>query len=451
QAPWPGFRGPAMNGLAPYAILPTEWSATKHVAWMAEVPGQGWSSPIVVGNTVIVTSAVSGRPFKKPAPGIYGNDYIAELKAQGLSTTEINARVRARDNEIPEESGPIRYMVIAFDAATGKKKWERLAHEGLPAGGRHRKNTYASETPVSDGERVYVSFGQNVGMFAYTLDGALLWKRVWPPQPIYLDFGTGSSPIVHDGRLYLLQDSERDCFLTALDARTGADIWRTARPDKSSFRRTSSWSTPLLWKNSVRTEIVTTGHGFIWSYDLNGKELWRVGNTFMPLASPLAVGDVLYVGTGAQEGDAARPFFAIKAGATGDIALADGAVSNEFVLWTHPRASGYTPSALVHKNRVYLVHDLGTMLVLAADTGKEIYRARVGGVGHTFSASPIATGNHIYFPDEEGTTVVIEAGDTYKEIAQSDLGEMMLASPAVAGNALFLRTETKLYRIGPVI
>ena len=118
------------------------------------------------------------------------------------------------------------------------------------------------------------------------------------------------------------------------------------------------------------------------------------------------------------------------------------------MLWTHPRAAGYTPSALVHQGRVYLVHDLGTMLVLAADTGKEIYRARVGGVGHTFSASPIATANRVYFPDEEGVTIVLDAGDSYREIAQNDLGEMTLASPAVTGNALFLRTEKKLFRIG---
>jgi outer membrane protein assembly factor BamB len=172
-----------------------------------------------------------------------------------------------------------------------------------------------------------------------------------------------------------------------------------------------------------------------------------MNKTYMPLASPLAVGDVLYAGTGAQEGDAARPFFAIKAGASGDITLAADQTSNDYVLWSHQRAAGYTPSALVHQGRVYLVHDLGTMLVLNATTGKELYRARVGGIGHTFSASPIATGNRIYFPDEEGKTIVIEAADEYKEIAQNDLGEMALASPAVAGNAMFFRTQKKLYRI----
>ena len=167
----------------------------------------------------------------------------------------------------------------------------------------------------------------------------------------------------------------------------------------------------------------------------------------MPLMSPLASGDVLYAGTGAQEGDAARPFFAITAGATGDITLAPETSSNAFVLWSHPRASGYTPSALVHQGRVYLVHDTGIMVVVAADTGKEIYKARVGGVGHTFAASPIATADRIYFPDEEGVTIVIAPGDEYREIAQNDLGEMTLASPAVAGNSLFIRTAQKLYRI----
>jgi outer membrane protein assembly factor BamB len=445
---WPGFRGPGMAGLAVDASLPERWSATDGVRWSAAVPGQGWSSPIVGNGTVFVTSAISSRPFKKPSPGIYGNDYIAERRAQGLSNAEVTRRLRARDNELPEESDAIRYMVYAFDARTGAVKWEREAHTGLPFGGRHRKNTYASETPFTDGERLYVSFGLNVGVFCYSLEGTLLWKRTWPPQAIYLDFGTGSSPVAHDGRVYLLQDSERASFLTALDARTGADIWRVARTEKSTFNRTSSWSTPLVWKNSIRTEIVTTGHGFIQSYDLDGKELWRVARVSMPLASPVASGDVLLVGTGAQEGDAARPFFAINAGARGDITLSGDAVSSAAVRWMHPRASGYTPSALVHQGRVYLVHDGGTMLVLSADTGKEIYRARVGGVGHTFSASPIATANRIYFPDEEGVTIVLEAGDSYKEIARNDLGEMMLASPAVAGNALFLRTETTLYRIG---
>lgn len=436
-----------MSGLALDSKLPDTWSKTEHVTWSIEVPGRGWSSPIVWNGVVYVTSAIGTKPFKQPTPGLYGNDYVAELRAQGLSNAEISRRVRARDNEIPEESDALRYMVYAYDAATGKPKWEREAHQGLPVGGRHRKNTYASETPFTDGERLYVSFGQNIGLFCYTLDGTMLWKRQWPAQPIYLDFGTASSPVVHEGRVYLLQDSEGESFLTALDAKTGADVWRAARTQQSVFPLKSSWSTPFIWKNSLRTEIVTTGHGFVMSYGLDGTELWRIARTTMPTASPLSSANLLYVGTGAQGGDASRPFFAVKAGAKGDITPAADATSSAFVVWSHPRAAGYTPSALVHQNRVYLVHDTGIMVVLAADSGREIYRARVGGVGHTFSASPIATGTRIYFPDEDGVTIVIEPADEYKEVARNDLGEMMLASPAVAGHAMFMRTETKLYRI----
>jgi outer membrane protein assembly factor BamB len=412
------------------------------------VPGQGWSSPVIANGTVFVTSALSSRPFKPPSPGIYGNDYMAQLKAEGLSNADVSKRLRARDNEVPEESDVIRYLVYAYDATTGRLKWEREAWRALPIGGRHRKNTYASETPFTDGERLYAYFGENVGLFCYGLDGTLLWKRQWPPQPIYLDFGTGSSPIVHDGRVYLLQDSEGESFLTALDAKTGADIWRVPRSERGSFNRTSSWSTPLVWQNSLCTEIVTTGHGFIQGYGLDGRELWRIRNVSMPLTSPVAAGDILVAGTGAQDGGAVRPVFAIKAGATGDITLPDGATSSASVLWTHPRAAGYTPSALIHRGRVYLVHDLGTMLVLDLATGTEIYRARLGGVGHTFSASPIGAGDRVYFVDEEGITIVLRAGDEYAEIAQNDLGEMSLASPAVDGTALFIRTDKALYRIG---
>ena len=442
---WPGFRGHAMSGIAPGPGIPERWSATENVKWAVEVPGHGWSSPIVWGDTVFVTSGISSRPFKQPTPGLYGNDYIAELSAQGLSDEEILKRVRARDNEAPEESDEIRYMVYALDARTGRITWEQEAHRGKPFGGRHRKNTYASETPFTDGERLYASFGQNVGLFCYTLDGTLLWKKQWPPQPIYLDFGTASSPTVYDGRVYLLHDSEAESYITALDAKTGAEIWKTRRPD-TGFPK-SSWTTPFVWKNSLRTEIVTTGHGMVLAYDLDGKEIWRVTGMSMPTASPMAWDDVLYVGTGSQ-GDANRPFLAIRPGASGDITLADGAASNAFVLWKQPRVSGYTPSALVYDGRAYLVHDTGILTVLDARTGKQIYKVRVGGGGQTFSASPVAAGDRVLFLTEEGLTFVVQAGDQYKELARNDLGEMSLASPAIAGGALYIRTETKLYRIG---
>jgi outer membrane protein assembly factor BamB len=445
---WPGFRGPSGNGLAEGPEAPLTWSATENVRWAVDIPGRGWSSPIVWNGRVYVTTAIGSKPFKQPSPGLYGNDYIAELRKQGLPDEEVLKRVRQRDNEAPEESDEIRYVVLALDAGTGKVLWEKEAHKGLPSGGRHRKNTYASETPVTDGERLYVSFGQNIGMFCFSLDGELLWKRQWPPTRIYLDFGTASSPVVHGGRVFVQQDSEDGSHLTALDAKTGKDLWRTPRIYDGFLK--SSWSTPFVWTHAARTELVTTGHGMIRSYDVaTGAELWRItipGIT-MPTPSPLVSNGVLYVGTGAQNGEANRPFFAIRPGAQGDITPKDGETGNAYVAWRQPKASGYTPSALVHDGRVYLVHDTGIMGVYAADTGRELFKARVGGVGHTFSASPVAVGDRLYFLDEEGTTVVLAAGDTYKELAQNKLDEMTLASPAVAEGSLFIRTEKRLYRI----
>jgi outer membrane protein assembly factor BamB len=446
---WPGFRGPSANGVAPDDAAPVRWSTSDNIRWAAGIPGRGWSSPVIWKSRVYLTTAIGAKPFKQPSPGLYGNDYIAELRKQGLSDDEVLKRVRQRDNEAPEESDEIRYVVLALDAGSGKPLWEREAHKGLPSGGRHRKNTYASETPVTDGERLYVSFGQNIGLFAYTLDGELLWKQQWPPTRIYLDFGTASSPVVHGGRVFVQQDSEDGSYLTALDAKTGRQLWRTTREYEGFLK--SSWSTPLVWAHAGRTEIVTTGHGMIRSYSVEtGAELWRIAiaGITMPTPSPLVANGVLYVGTGAQNGEGSRPFFAIRPGASGDITPKAGETGNAFVAWTQAKASGYTPSALVHDNRVYLVHDTGVMGVYAADTGRQLFKARVGGVGHTFSASPVAVGNRLYFLDEEGTTIVLEAGDSYKELAQNALDEMTLASPAVAEGSLFIRTETKLYRIG---
>ena len=442
---WPGFRGHAMSGVAPAAGVPETWSKTQHVRWAVPIDGHGWSSPIVWGDRVFVTSAISSRPFKKPTPGLYGNEYIAEMSAQGLPDEEISKRSAARDGESTAEADVIRYMVYALDARTGKVAWSREATRVKPFGGRHRKNTYASETPFTDGQRLYVSFGQNVGLFVYSLDGKLLWKKQWTPRSIYLDFGTASSPVVSDGRVYLLQDNEEQPSIVALDAKTGGELWRTARAG-TGFPVKSSWMTPFIWKNALRTEIITTGQGNVVSYDLDGKELWRVTRMAMPTASPFAVDGMLYVGTGSQ-GDANRPFLAVKPGAGGDISLKPGETSNAFIVWSHPRASGYTPSAIVHDGRAYVVHDTGILTVLDAKTGRQIYKVRVGGGGQTFSASPIAVGKRVMLLTEEGLTFVLDTGAEYKEIARNDLGEMTLASPAVAGNAIYIRTESRLYKI----
>jgi outer membrane protein assembly factor BamB len=444
---WPQFRGPGGAGILDTATLPTAWSTTNNVAWSVEVKGRGWSSPIAWNDLVYVTSAISPGAFKAPSTGIFGNDYAADLAKQGLSDDEVVKKVVSRDIELTSESGDIRYLVYAFDAATGRLRWEHEAHKGAPFGGRHRKNTYASETPATDGERLYVYFG-NVGLFAYSLDGKPLWNTRFDPQPMYLDFGTASSPVVHNGRVYVLHDSDGKSFAAAVDARTGKVAWRVDRALRSG-RMTSGWSTPFIWTNERRSELVVIGQQHAVGYSLDsGQELWRLGGlTGQSTPSPVAANGLLYLATGSQ-GENNRPVFAVKPGASGDISLAKDEDHNAFVTWMHPRASAYTSSPLVYRGRMYVVNDNGILTVFDAANGKEIYKARAGGSGNTFSASPWAANGKVYLLSEDGHTFVIEAGDKYLELAKNSLDEMSLASPALAPNALFMRTQTRLYRIG---
>ena len=443
DAIWPQFRGPAGRAVSTVSSVPTTWSTTINVAWRTDVPGLAWSSPIVWGDQVIVTSAVGAGKFKQASPGIYGNDYVAELEKQGLSEDQILEKLRVRDLESPQEIGQLQFMIYSFDVKTGKLQWERQAHRGLPIGGRHRKNTYASETPATDGERIYALFG-NIGLFAFTMDGAPAWTYTIDPQPRYLDFGTAASPVVHEGRVYVLDDNEKRSFLAALDARTGKEIWKTPRTGLG--RILSGWSSPFVWVNARRTEIVTIGPQLAISYGLDGKELWRLKGLTQANPTPTEGDGLLFIGTGSQ-GEANRPLFAIRPGASGDISLPQGATSSEFVAWFQPRASAYTSSPLVFGGRVYAVNDTGILQVFDATSGKELYKARVGGVGNTFSASPWASGGHVFFLSEEGDTFVIRPGDAYDEVAKNSLGEMALASPAVTRDGLFVRTQSRLYRI----
>jgi outer membrane protein assembly factor BamB len=448
---WPQFRGPSGAGILAEGKLPTRWSAKDNVAWNVEVKGRGWSSPVAWNNTVFVTSAISPGAFKAPSTGIFGNDYAADLSKQGLSDDEVAKRVIARDVELTTESGEIRYMVYAFDAATGKLRWEREAHKAAPFGGRHRKNTYASETPTTDGERLYAYFG-NVGLFAYSLDGKSLWTAKFDPQPMYLDFGTAASPVVSDGRVFVVHDNDGKSFVAAIDAKTGKQLWKVDR-DLPAGGMTSGWSSPFIWaadgSERKRSELIVIGKQHAISYALDtGKELWRLrGLTGQSTPTPVAADGLLYLATGSQ-GESNRPVFAVRPGASGDISSAKGEEQNKFVAWVHPRASAYTSSPLVYRGRMYVVNDNGILTVFDSKTGKEIYKARAGGSGNTFSASPWAADGKIYLLSEDGHTFVLEAGDKYVELSKNSVDEMTLASPALAPNAIFLRTQTRLYRIG---
>jgi outer membrane protein assembly factor BamB len=291
-----------------------------------------------------------------------------------------------------------------------------------------------------------VYFG-NVGLFAYSLDGKPLWNTRFDPQPMYLDFGTAASPIVSDGRVFIVHDNEGQSYVAAVDAKTGKHLWRVERDIKAP--QGSGWSSPFIWKHDGRSELIVIGRQHAISYAPDtGKELWRLrGLTGQSTPTPVAGEGLLYLATGSQ-GESNRPVFAVRPDASGDITLAKGEEQNKYVAWFHPRASAYTSSPLIYRGRMYVVNDNGILTVFDSQTGKEIYKARAGGSGNTFSASPWAADGKVYLLSEDGHTFVIEAGDKYVELSKNSLDEMSLASPALAADTIFLRTQTRLYRIG---
>jgi len=288
---WPGFRGPDGNPIVAKGRLPETWSKTENVEWATEIPGREWSSPIVNGRRAFVTTVATEGKSKPSQIGTeYSNQYAAELVKQGLSEKEVIERVTARDIELPKEV-TLHYYLYCLDIQTGKVVWKREFHSGQPPGGRRRKNSFASETPVTDGNLVYVYIA-NLGLYAYNMKGTQIWHTPLESYPIYLDFGTGGSPALLSDMLLIVNDNEQQQFIAAFDTKTGKPVWRTNRDLAAKVDgppRRSAWVTPFVWKNPRRTEVVTVGPGVAVSYDTAGKELWRLsGMSEIPIPSPFS-------------------------------------------------------------------------------------------------------------------------------------------------------------------
>ncbi|MFO0876389.1 MAG: PQQ-binding-like beta-propeller repeat protein [Gemmataceae bacterium] len=412
----PGFlAGPRAGAVAD--SLPTTWSPTQNVRWKADIPGTGWSSPIVWGNRVLVTSAVSDAGLAEPRKGLY----ISDLQGK-------------------TPPGQHSWQVHCLDATTGKLLWSRELFAGKMPSSIHIKNSLASETPVTDGKHVWAYFG-NVGLGCLTLDGQVVWKQKTPTHATRMGWGTGASPALHDGKLFLVHDNEEKSFLVALDAATGKQLWRVER------KEASNWGTPFVWKNSLRTELVTAGTERVRSYDLDGKLLWELrGMSIVSIPTPFAVGDTLYVTSGYVLDPRAKPIYAIRPGAKGDISLPSGKTSNEFITWCQWRAGPYHPTPLVVGDLLYVLYDRGFLGCYEAKTGKEVYASRrIGGGAAAFTASPWSYADRLFCLGEDGDTYVLQTGREFKFLARNRLDEMALATPVIAQGSLFLRTQSKLY------
>jgi outer membrane protein assembly factor BamB len=416
---WPHFRGPTMNAaVADNPDLPEQWSATENVEWATEIPGIGWSSPVVWGNRVFLTTVTAEGDFEQPKPGLYAPN--------------------GRPDPVPLEHD---WRVYCLDLETGDVVWQRSVRLGFPEFPRHMKNSYASETPTTDGERVYVRFGE-LGLFTFDMDGNEVWSLAIPDRQTRSEWGSASSPVVHEEKLIILYDNEEESWISALDKRTGEEIWRTARDE------VSTWATPYVWEHDGRTEIVTSGVNRIRSYDLDGGLLWEMNGhmSWATIATPFSSHGLVYVNSGYFR-DERRPAYAIRPGASGDISLKDGEVANEFVAWYQPKAGNYNTSPLVYGDIYYSLLDRGFFESYDALTGDPVYGRQRLSVGSSFTSSPWAYNGKIFALSEQGETYVIRAGRQFEVVGVNSLDEMAMASPAIVGDRLLIRTQSKVYSI----
>jgi outer membrane protein assembly factor BamB len=420
---WLHWRGPLMTGVWPGTGVVSTWSATDNVRWKAPLAGLGVSTPIVVGDRVIVTSqAGAGVRQSGTHPRLVQGGDAAAQGERALGTDAPAAK-----------SGDVVFLVEAFDRATGTRVWDvRVQADGdlTPV---HDKHNLASPSPVSDGTLTYAWFGTGQ-LVAVTRDGTIAWQRHLGKElgPFDIQWGHGSSPTVHNGLLYLLCDQPSRSALLAVDARTGKEVWRA---DRGKGR--SSYSTPLVVQApSGRAEVIVNSSERLDAYDARtGEHLWFTGdaNRF-PIPMPIAHDGIVYTTRGYRSG----PYLAIRPGGRGDI-------TSSHVVWQVPTGAPYVSSIVYASGLLFMANDAGVITAVDASTGERVWQERTGGV---FSASPVAADGKVYFVSESGETIVVRASRTPEVVARNDIGERTVASLAIAGGRIFIRTDRHLVAVG---
>jgi outer membrane protein assembly factor BamB len=422
---WPQFRGPGASGVADGRPTAVEWNAEKNenILWRTPIPGLSVASPIVWGERVFVTTAISSDPNAKVRYGLYG------------------------DVEPSPDLSPHTWKVYALDKRTGKILWERVAHTGVPRTKRHPKSSQNNSTPATDGKHVVALFGSE-GLYTYDWNGALLWKKDlgpldagWFYDPDY-EWGSASSPIIWRNLVIVQCDRQENSFLAAFDLRTGKELWRTLRDE------IPSWGTPTVYEGQTRAELITHATKFIRGYDpLTGKELWRLApNSEVTAPTPFVAHDLIFVTNGYR---VIQPIYAIRPGASGDISLQGGAASSDAIAWSVKNGGPYMPTPVVYGEYLYVCANNGVLTVYEARTGTRVYRERLGGTGGAFSASPVAADGKIYFTSEDGDVFVVKAGPKYELLAKNPMGEVLMATPAISDGILIIRGMKSVYAVAP--
>jgi outer membrane protein assembly factor BamB len=419
-ADWPQFRGPAGSGVDDSANPPVRWDAAG-IKWKTPIEGLAVSSPIISGNTVFLTTAISGDPKAALRIGLYGDV-----------------------DPVPDVT-PHIWKVLAFDKQTGKLTWEQTAARGVPRTKRHPKSSQASCTPATNGKIVVAYFGSE-GLFAYSAaDGKLIWKKDlglqnagWFFDPDY-EWGAASSPIIYKDSVIVQCDRQRDSFVAAFALADGKELWRTGRDELPT------WGTPTIVPGKDRIELVTNGTKAIRGYDPDtGKQLWTLSpNSEVVCTTPVFGHGLIFVTAGYPP---VRPVYAIRQGSSGDLTLPQGKSSSDAIAWSNSTAGVYLPSPLLYGEHLYTVNNNGVLTVYDAKTGTRAYQQRVG-EGGSFTAAPVAAAGRIYIANEEGDVYCIKAGTQYELLGKSSLGEKVLATPALSGNLMVIRSDRHLFGI----
>lgn len=414
---WPQWRGAGGQGVVSGNDLPTEWSRSRNVLWSTPIGGRGFSSPIVWGNRLFVTTSIEGPEIPDAAPVAH------ELEGSPFVHPDSVAGNRRHTLEL-----------LALDTTTGQVVWERTAYEGRVYDARHRVGSYANTTPATDGRYVYVWFGSE-GLYAYDFDGRLAWKTSFGGIAAF-GMGTGTSPVLFENLLILQcdEDNGQRSFVVAVDKNTGREVWRTARTIEAN------WTTPVIAHGPSGPELVTSGNQFIIAYDpRTGRELWRCkGTGGWTIPTPI-------VGHGIVVASASHPVkraVAIRLGGRGDV------TGTRQVAWERDRGTGYTPSSIAYGDYAYLLTDAGLLTCVDIRTGEVKYEGARPPKPGRFSGSPIAFDGKILLTSDDGDTMVIRAGPTYEVLRVNSLDEPIHASPAAAGGRLYFRTDARVYSIG---
>lgn len=421
---WPQFRGRGGLGYGS-GSPPVEWNVEtgSNVSWKTAIPGLGHSAPIVWGDFVFLTTAVNSQT-EHPA---------------------VETGWAGGGGESAEDSGQWRWQLICLRLETGKIEWSRDACTGEPTIKRHLKASHANCTPATDGELVVAFFGSE-GLYCFDFRGKLVWKKEFgklasgPYDAPELEWGFASSPIIHDGLVIVQCDCLNTNFVAILDLETGREIRRIDRDGE-----VATWSTPLVAITKDREQIVCNGYHQMAGYDLRtGARLWHLADGGdVPVPTPLFAGGLIYI----TNGHGRSPTYAIDPSASGDLTPTEK--QHQGLRWWQPRGGSYMPTPLVKDGLLYTCNDNGRLTVRVAETGEEVYRERIGVGSQTYSASAVAAGGHIYFASERGQVTVVRQGRQFEELANNEMDEIVMATPAISGDRLLIRTVRNLCCLAP--